>query len=241
MQTNTDVHASDRAPIRRGVWLLPIAGIIPALLFTVIMLLPGGTDNPSDAQAGAQQLADPFSLVFGGVFIAALIGLILGFQALYAWLAGIGAARAWALTGLVLTVASATLNSMAWGAFTLAGKVVGDLYLSGHTGVVDAIQPLSGGSFGAPIFAALIGASILALLAAIAFGAALWRARAVPRWAAVALPLGFVLFSGSAPVVTPFGGLLMLAGGVPLARAVGREGLGQTVPTGLREASRRTA
>ena len=202
MSSLISAHNEAGAPVRWGVWLLPVGGIIPAIVFTLVMLVPGSSGPEGDISAAAQQLADPFGLAFGGIFVAASLSLIFGFQALYAWLAS-GRARGWALAGAVLSTCSLGLTIMGWGAFTLAGKIVGDLYISGHTGVGDAIAPLSGGTFGPPIMAALIGAIILAALGAIATGAALWRSRSAPKWVAIVLPLGFVLFSGSAPIVTP--------------------------------------
>ncbi|HEX5504169.1 MAG TPA: hypothetical protein VFW96_16205 [Thermomicrobiales bacterium] len=237
MVSSHSLEAGPGAATRRGLWLLPLAGIILAVVTLLWLVpLPGATANATLADQ-ARMMASPLVLiVFGWLYFVGLIVLILGLQALYGVLAA-GHGRAWALGGLALGVAGAAVLLAAFGAVALGGAVVAGSYLGGNTGAADAMQHLQGGSFGAAVMQALVVAIILAVAGAIAEGVAIWRSGTLPRWAAIVFGVGLVLVAASTPLVTTLGGLLLLASGVAIARATGREAIaGEAAPAALQPA-----
>ena len=207
----------DDAAQRWGLWALAAGGSLIAILTAFWMTgLGGGGNDP------AQQARDQASLLsvigFGWLQILAFVALIFGLLALYAG-ARPAAPRA-ALAGLVLGILSLSAVIAAFGAAALGGAVVAHSYLNGNTGALDAMNHLSGGSFGAAIMQALVAGTILSVLCAIAGGIALWREAAAPRWAIVAFGLGFVLAVASIPGISTVGGLLLIASGVVFTRSL---------------------
>lgn len=206
-------------PIRAGVWLIPVGGVVPAAVFTYFMTTPTDTKGAAEASTSFAGLASGF------LYLLALVGLILGLVSLYGSLAG-GPSGGPALAGLVLSVVSIGLLLAAFGAAILAGAVASDVYLSGDTGASDVIDKLSGGTFGRAILMTFIAASVIGLAGASAFGVAIWRSGTLPKWSAILYALGFVLLVASVPIVTHVGGILLAIGGVWIARTIGREGEG---------------
>lgn len=222
MSTPDSTQMAVSEPIHRGLWLFPLAGIIIAVLTLLWIVPPPGTPaNPAPADM-ARMMASAFALVvFGWLYFVALIALTLGLQALYGALAA-GPGQRWALGGLVLSVASVAVLLTAFGAAALGGAVVADSYLRGNTGTVDAMEHLSGGSFGPAILQAFMAAWILAAAGAIANGVAIWRSATLPRWSAIGFGIGFVLVAASFPFATTLGGILLVVSGVAIARSPGR-------------------
>ena len=215
-------HSVPAAPLRWGIWLIPVAGIIPAIVFTLWMVGP----NPNidtDPKGAADAATSVLGLGGGIVYLLATIALVFGLFALYGWLAG-GRMGTMALAGLVLSVLSVGLLLAAYGAFVLASAVAADVYRSGDAGASGVLAKLSGGNFGRAILATLIAAIIVGLLGAVANGVAIWRSGTLPRWSGVLFALGFVLLVGSAPIVSQLGGILLLIGGVWIARTIGQGG-----------------
>ena len=212
-------HSSQAVPgitVRWGLRLIPLAGIAIAVLTLPWLMGSSGTPDPAGA---AREMASVLGIVvFGWLYFAALIALILGLQALY----GALAADRRALGGLALGVASVSVLLTALGAASLGGAVVADSYLRGNTGALDALKHLSGGSFGTPLLTAFLVAVILAAASASLTGIALWRT-ATPRWATISFGTGFVLVVLSFPIATSIGGLLLAVSGALIARALGRE------------------
>ena len=220
MATSDAYLSLPSGPIRRGIWLLPIAGIVPTLIFTLWMAGPN-PDIAKDPKGAADAALSVLGLGGGVVYLLATIALLFGLFALYAWLAA-GRTGGVALTGLVLSVVSVGLLLAGLGAFTLASAVAADVYRSGDAGASQVLAKLSGGNFGAAILVTLIAAMILGLAGAICFGVAIWRAGTLPKWAGVLVAAGFVLLVVSAPFVSQLGGILLAIGGVWIARTIGR-------------------
>jgi hypothetical protein len=219
------------APVRWGAWLIPVAGIVPTIVFTLWMA-GSNPDIDTDPKGAADAATSVLGLGGGIVYILAAIALIFGLFALYAWLAG-GRTGTAALAGLVLSVVSVGLLLAAFGAFTLAAAVAADVYRSGDAGASGVLAKLSGGNSGRAILATLIAAMIAGLLGAVAFGVAIWRSGTLPRWSGVLFALGFVLLVVSVPILTQLGGIVLLTGGGWIARTIGQAGAtsARTAPT----------
>src|SRR5690606_884935 len=125
--------------------------------------------------------------------------LLLGLFALYARLAR-AQAGGLALAGLVLGVTSLGLLLSADGVFVLTAAALGVLVLDGEASAADVIAKVSGGDFTWPVLVVFLSAVVLALAAGVAIAGALWRSGIVPRWAAILLGTGLVLFATSTPL-----------------------------------------
>ena len=217
MASSQSLHVRPSTAACRGLWLLPLAGILIAVI-TLFWIVPppGASDTSAPADMARMMSSAAYIIFFGWFYFAALVVLILGLQALYSALTA-GSGGVWAPLGLALGTASAAALLAAFGAAALGGAIVADSYLQGNTGTADAMQHLSGGNFGAPILYAFLVADILALASAVTTGIALWRMRA-PRWAVIVFGVSLVLIAVSVPLATTLGGLLLLASGVTFAR-----------------------
>jgi hypothetical protein len=205
-------------PVRWGAWLLPIAGIIPAIFFTIGMM----TSNPdpdTDPKGAAEAATNAGAVVVGIILIVATLALIFGLFALYAWLAS-GRTRNSALAGLLLSVVSVGLLLAGLGAAILAAAIAADVYLSGDAGASAVLTKLSGGTFGRAVVADFIVAIVVALAGSVANGVAIWRSGTLPRWSGVLYAAGFTLVIASTPIVTQVGGILLLIGGIWIARTI---------------------
>ncbi len=205
-------------PVRWGAWLLPIAGIIPAILFTVGMAMPNPDPN-TDPKVAAEAASNAGAAVFGVLYIAAAVALTFALFALYAWLAG-GRSRNSALAGMLLSVVSVGLLLAGLGAAVLAAAVAADVYRSGDAGASAVLAKLSGGTFGRAVLIAFIGSAVVGLAGAIANGVAIWRSGMAPKWTAILYAVGFALLMGNSPIVTQLGGILLLIGGISIARII---------------------
>lgn len=210
------------APIRWGAWLIPVGGLVPAIIFTVWMASPN-PDIATDPKGAAEAAASAVGLASGFLYILAHIGLLFGMMALYGWIAA-GRTGGPALAGLVLSVVSIGVLLAGFGAAILASTVAGDVYLAGDTGASGVLEKLSGGTFGRPILIDLIIASVIGLAGAVAFGVAIWRSGTLPKWSGVLYALGFVLVVAFVPIITHIGGILLTVGGVWIARTIGQGG-----------------
>jgi hypothetical protein len=147
-------------PIRWGLWLLPLAGILLTVAFSLGMVVPADPERDVDRYAAAT--VSPVGLAGATLYLVGLIILLPGLMALASWLGGRPPWR-WATAGLVLSVVSVGLQLAALGAAALGSLVVAALYLAGHPGVRDALLPLTGGHFSPYILAYLIVGVILGL------------------------------------------------------------------------------
>lgn len=212
-------------PSRRGVWLLPLAGIAGALIFTYWETAP---DARTDVPGGAEWVTSTPGFTSGVLYILSLVALLLGLTALYGCLAD-HPGHIPALAGLILGVLSVGLILTTMGAGVLAAAVVADEYLSGNTAVAPALEDLSGGNFGTPIIIAFAGGVLAALASSIAFGYAIWRSGTLPKWSGILVGVGLVLFLATAPIVTQLGGILLAVGGAWIARTVATTGITPSV------------
>lgn len=232
MAATRDERSVPAAPIRWGTWLLPIGGIVPAIVFTLWMASPN-PDIDTDPKGAADAATSVVGLGGGFVYILASIALLFGLMALYGLLAS-GRSRGLALAGLVLSVVSVGLLLAAFGAFILAAAVASDVYLAGNAGASAVLAKLSGGNFGRAILMDFIAAMALGLAGAVANGAAIWRSGTLPKWAGVVFAVGFVLVVASVPVITQVGGILMAIGGGWIARTIAQaDATAATNPTAL--------
>jgi hypothetical protein len=198
---------------RLGVWALLVAGILMFLPWFVFLTAPSAVSDPD----GYARVATSGPYVAAGyVYLVGTLCLLFALLALYTALPRIPGSLP--TVGMVLSVTSVGLLLSAFGVLVLAGPVVGDLYQSGNKGVGPAMVALAGGSLAGRILGYFLVVILAAGLGAIATGTSLWRSRALPRWAIVALELGFVLTVVSTPIVTHVGAILLIVTGVWIAR-----------------------
>jgi hypothetical protein len=206
------------APVRWGAWLLPIAAILPVIFFTIGMIGPN-PDVDTDPKGAADAAANAGAVGGGIVYMLAAVALILGLMALYVWLATGRTGRA-ALAGLVLSVVSVGLLLAGLGAAFLAAAIAANVYLSGDAGASAVLAKLSGGNFGTAVLVDFIATMVVGLIGGVANGVAIWRSGTLPKWAGVLYAAGFALMMASAPIVTQLGGVLLVIGGVWIARTI---------------------
>ncbi len=221
MATSDVTRGAVGAPVRWGLWLIAVAGILCTAIFTYWMT--AGDLNPeTDPKKFADYATSIGSIGSNVAYLVGIVLLLFGVLALYGMLAG-GREHSLALAGLVLHVASLCTLLAGLGGAIFGQAVVAGLYEEGNTGVAPALVKLNGGTFGTAILVAFLVAVVLAVLGAIATGIAIWRSRALPRWSAVVFGLGFVLFAGSAPLITHLGGILLAIASIWVVRSLAQE------------------
>ncbi|HET7035887.1 MAG TPA: hypothetical protein VFI42_09430 [Thermomicrobiaceae bacterium] len=223
----TDTGAAASAPLRWGLRLIGIAGIV--LLAVWLYWLTGPTDIDKDTKRYVDWTIGA-GFASGLVYLLGLAALILGLVALYALLAR-GAERGLALGGLVLGVVGTSLLLAMFGTLTMGSVAVAIAYRDGNTGVVPAMHNLSGGEFPAVLNFVFFAAALLCLLSAVAYGMAIWRAGAFPKWTAIVFGLGFVLIAASIPFTAYPGGILLAVAGFGLAHAFDHQPAGRLART----------
>lgn len=204
---------------RRGLWALPVAGVLVLLGWLFFI---GGPSVRNDPAGYARSVTSAASIVVGYVYLVGLLCLLFGLLALYLYLAP-GRAHAWAAAGMILGVASVGLLLGVFGMLVLASAVLGDVYLSGHQDVSAAMLQLSGGNLSGRIIAFLIVVILLGLAGAVATATAVWRSRQLSKWAGILLAVGVVLTIASGPIVTHIGAILLVITGAWIAWRVGQE------------------
>ena len=208
---------------RRGIYLLPIAGILTAVPWVAIL---GNPSVKTDPVGYARSLTSATDVVSGYLYLAGLICLLFGLLALYAILARTSAAS-WAGRGMILSLLGIALALPAFGITRLGDTVLADVYLDGHTGVGAAMGLLTDTTLTYRT-AIYFGVFVLVSLAgAIAYAVAVWRSGNLPKWAGVLVGLGFWLSMTLSPGIAWVGALCLVVGGVWLARS-----LSQALSTG---------
>lgn len=203
-------------PIRRAVWLLPLAAAITA--WATFEHQP----DPSS------QFTEWSEFVTTDRFLAShLLGSIVG-QAI--WILGAAAIAGLAvLTGRRIGSAIAGLTAMVlggagliagFGVAAFAQPAIGHLQLDGAP-VAHAVYD---DVYGIPTFVTLIGGSLVFAAATVLLARAVAAIDEVPRWAAVAVgAAGPLIFLGIAVgALQTVGSLAGLVGGIAIAVAVGR-------------------
>ncbi len=172
--------------IRRGAIALGLAG----LLFAVFPLIrPFGDDPSGGSQAVAATLA---SDAWVGSHLLLAFGFVLlnfGVMALYAHISATGVERL-AFASMIVTLIGATLLVGAASVEGVALNAFGKLQLRGEADVLAGMSAVRGGPAGVIFLCGLLALAVGGVLLAIT----IWRSAALPRWAGVALGIGFVLF-----------------------------------------------
>lgn len=203
---------------RWGLWGIPVAGVLTFLPWLGIFL--GSNPDPATDQAGfARSVTSPLYTIAGDVYIIGLFCLLFGLLALYAVLAD--GTRAWAAAGMISGVVGVTSVVGVWTILVIGDAVVGDVYLSGHTGAGAAFQYMSGGHWNGRIVPLIVVGGLGGLIGGISLGITIWRSERSARWFGVAFGIGFLLSIVSAPIVSQVGALLLIVSGVLIARAEG--------------------
>ena len=202
--------------IHRGIYALPVAGVLTAAPWVFIL---GQPSVKTDPDGYARNMASTAHLVSGYVYLAGIVCLLFGLLALYGYLARTRAA-AWAAGGMIISVVAIALALPIFGILGLADAVLGDAYLAGHKDVSAAMVLMAGGTFSDRInnyFGVLI---YLSLFGAIAYAVAVWKSGSLPKWSGVLVVLGFVPSLSFSPGIAWAGSLFLVIGGIWLAGRV---------------------
>jgi hypothetical protein len=196
--------------IRRGAVALGLAGLLFALF---PLLRPFGDDPSGGSEAVAATLA---SDVWVGSHLVLAFGFLLlnfGVMALYAHLSATGVERL-AFASLIVTLMGATLLVGAASLEGVALNALGKLALRGEADVLAGMSAVRGG----PAGVLFLGGLLALALGGVLFAIAIWRSAALPRWAGVALGIGFVLFLPFLPQpIRIVDGILIGIGAIGLA------------------------
>lgn len=204
---------------RRGLWLLPVAGVLTAVPWLAFFhLKPGG--EGSDPHGEAVSALSLSNQVAGYAYLAGFLCLLVGVIALLVYVA-LRRQSGWNAPALVLDVIAVALVLPVEGVLGLADPIVASYYLAGHEDVAPVLIQLSGGSFAPLINGWLAVAIIIALAGGVATGFAIWRSGA-GRWSAVLVAAGFVLTVAITPLVSWVGAALLMGGGARLAWTANR-------------------
>ena len=128
---------------RRGIYALPVAGVLTAAPWVFIL---GGPSVKTDPEGYARNLISSGHAVSFYVYLAGFICLLFGLLALYGYLAPTRGS-AWAAGGLIVSVVAIALALPIFGILGLADQVLGDVYLAGHKDVSAAMLQMAGGTF----------------------------------------------------------------------------------------------
>ena len=201
---------------RRGIYALPVAGVLTAAPWVFIL---AGPSVKTDPEGYARNLISSSHAASFYVYLAGFVCLLFGLLALYGCLARTRASS-WAAGGLIVSVVAIALALPVFGILGLADQVLGDVYLAGHKDVSAAMLQMAGGTFSNRInnyFGVLIYVS---LFGAIANAVAVWRSGTLPKWAGIVVAPGIVLTMTLSPGLAWVGSLCLVIGGIGLARRV---------------------
>jgi hypothetical protein len=202
--------------VRRGIYALPLAGILTALPWIFLL---GGPSPKTDPEGYSRAVTAPGRSIVGYVYLAGLICLLFGLLALYGYLARTRAAN-WAARGMLVSVVGIALALPIFGILALADTVLADVYLAGHKDASAALVLLSGGNF-SPRITSYFGVFVfISLLGAIGYAIAVWRSGSLPRVAGIIVAAGFVLTMTLSPFTAWVGALCLVVGGIWLAMRI---------------------
>lgn len=219
--------------IRRGLYTLPLSGVLTALPW--LFILSRSTDLKRDPEAYARRLISASHVLGGYLYSAGLISLLFGVLALYGVLAG-SRRGGLAAVGMIFSVVAVAMLLSVVGILLLAQAVLADVYLAGHKDVVEALTQLSGGTLSNRITTYIGVLLAVALVGAIVNGIAVWQSGRLPKWAGIVTAVGFVLSLTVTPVVAWLGALCLIVGGLWLAR----DGASRSVAAGRSDSTERT-
>ncbi|MDR7081704.1 vacuolar-type H+-ATPase subunit I/STV1 [Arthrobacter ginsengisoli] len=198
--------------IRAGLWALPVSALV-----TAWATLEPQPDQERDPDAWARFVSsDSYHLSH---LLGSTTGTILAIFGVFALGCRLANSRVGglALAAMVTAVAGTALLLVPAVISTFATPAIGRAYLAGHQDVMLLEFP------GSMTVAFLLGI-LLALLGNVLLGIAVWRSRALPRWAGALWAAGAVVFyvlgvvlglatTGSSLPTQAAGALLMAVGG----------------------------
>jgi hypothetical protein len=199
-----------------GVWLLCAIAVVVALIWISAMVGVGSTDIDKQPQRYVDD-QQGFGLWWGLAYVVGLALLIPGLVGLTAHVAA-RSSRRLALAGMAFGIVSIGLLESMFGAMSLGSAVVADAYDDGNTTVLPVLKQFEGGHLAHILQTIWTFGVLLGLLAAIAYGVALWRSGDAPKWVAIVFGLGFVLFVTSIPFTTLPGCILLAVASFRIAR-----------------------
>ena len=203
---------------RRGVWLLPVWGVL-LTLSTLTHQPDYTTDFPAyaDYVTTATFLASHLVGSIGGAALGALGAVALGVH-----LSTSVAARQ-ALWGMATFVAAQVLLPSVFGVAAFFQPAVARAFQDGERAVAEAINA---DVYEAPAVFAMVGVALLLMIAgAIMLGRAAVRAGLGPTWAGVTFAVAVPVFAVGGQIVSllhPLAGLAIAASAVALALAARR-------------------
>ena len=206
------------ALMRRGIYALPIAGVLTAVPWIFLIQQSSIKTDPDGWARGA---ISPVILVSGYMYLAGFMFMLFGLLALYGHLARTRASS-WAAGGMILSVAAILLVLPIFGILILADTILSALYLAGHKELIVGMIPLSGGNFDSSLSSLLGIVLLIALLGAVAYGVAVWKSGSLPKWAGVLVALGFLLTLPISPLISWIGSACLVVGGVWLGMQAGQ-------------------
>lgn len=202
--------------VRRGIYALPVAGIVTALPWPLIFSY---SSRQSDHDAYARGLTSAAHYVSYYLYIVGLICLLFGLLALYRSLAQTRGSN-WAAAGMITSVIAIALALPVVGLLGLADRVIAQVYLDGNKDAYAALVKLSGGTFSDTINNYFGIFLFFALIGAITYAVAMWQSGVLPKWAGVVVAAGFLLTITLTPIVAWVGSACLLVGGIALARSI---------------------
>lgn len=202
--------------VRRGIYALPLAGVLTGAPWLVLL---GGPGPKADPAGYARTVTSTGHAVAGYVYLAGLICLLYGLLALYGYLAR-ARPSSWAAAAMVVSVLGIALTLPVFGILGLADAILGDVYLAGHKDVGAAMLLMSGGTFSDRITTYFGIIVFVSLVGAIAYGVAVWRSGSLPKWAGVIVAAGFVLTMTLTPVLAWVGSVCLVIGGAWMAMRI---------------------
>jgi hypothetical protein len=206
-----------RGLIRAGVLVLPLGGALKLL---------GNLGTFDSIGYGVPQATEAATVSTPAFFIGELVGSMVpvmltpfGVFALFAYLLPYGRRRT-LTAGLVCTVLGAAVTLAALGVVNYAIPALGRAYRDGDPRAMDIADSFFTWPRGAMIYPA-----VLVPVGAVLFAVAMWRSRAVPRWATALFAFSSLLIAVPVPLhaVRLAGGVLGLAAGSCVAWVVRRD------------------
>jgi hypothetical protein len=210
-----------RALVRVGVLVLPLGAVLK---------LVGNLGTFDSVGYGVPQATEAATVTTPAFFVGELVGSVVpvlltpfGVFALFAYLLPFGYRRT-LTAGLVCTVLGAGVTLAALGVVNYAIPALGHAYRDGDARAMDIADSFFTWPRGAMIYPA-----VLVPVGAVLFAVAMWRTRALPRWATALFAFSTLLVAVPVPLhaVRLAGGAIGLAAGICVAWVVRRDPAGR--------------
>lgn len=200
--------------VRRGLWLLPAYGVL-----TFYATLTHQPDPDTEFERWSRYVTTGtflISHIFGSILGAAVA--ILALAALLGLLAG-GSRSTMALIGFVMGAVGNVMVAAIFGIAAGAQPALGEAFLAGNSTAQDLYTQVYSG----PVFAVAGVGVLLFSIGFVLMGLAAASDDRIPRWAAASVAIAGPLIGIAGFIFGPaqtVGSVLMVAGGVAIARAV---------------------